>query len=182
MVNHECAPSSRYSPQPPKPYFLCVHCCVQANYGAMQRCLSAVAAATPPRSSVLELYAGSGVIGLSLAAAGAARKVVCVEVNPLAKQPFDASLAKLAATDKVGMAVWSPPLGGGGVHGAAGRGGGGVHLQQQEQRARWYVWRLTQLQSNRLMQAWLSWLPVTRCEAAPPGSVGGMQHALHLLT
>jgi hypothetical protein len=41
---------------------------VQANYGAMQRCLSAIAAATPAGSSVVELYAGCGVIGLALAA------------------------------------------------------------------------------------------------------------------
>lgn len=73
----------------------------QANYSAMQRCLTAIAAAIPPNSSVLELYAGSGVIGLSLAAAGAAAKVVCVEINPLARQPFEASLAKLATSNKV---------------------------------------------------------------------------------
>jgi methylase of polypeptide subunit release factors len=34
----------------------------------MQRCLSAIAAATPAGSSVVELYAGCGVIGLALAA------------------------------------------------------------------------------------------------------------------
>jgi tRNA/tmRNA/rRNA uracil-C5-methylase (TrmA/RlmC/RlmD family) len=41
---------------------------VQANYGAMQRCLAAIAAATPAGASVVELYAGCGVIGLALAA------------------------------------------------------------------------------------------------------------------
>jgi tRNA/tmRNA/rRNA uracil-C5-methylase (TrmA/RlmC/RlmD family) len=41
---------------------------MQANYGAMQRCLAAVAAATPAGASVVELYAGCGVIGLALAA------------------------------------------------------------------------------------------------------------------
>ena len=81
----------------------------------MQRCLAAVAAAVPKNSSVLELYAGSGVIGLSLAAAGVARRVVCVEINPAATQSFRASAAKLALIKKVcGVGVgW----GGGGAEG-----------------------------------------------------------------
>jgi tRNA G37 N-methylase Trm5 len=67
----------------------------------MQRCLATIAAAVPKKCSVLELYAGSGVIGLSLYVAGVARRVVCVEVNPLARQPFDLSLARLAASNQV---------------------------------------------------------------------------------
>jgi tRNA/tmRNA/rRNA uracil-C5-methylase (TrmA/RlmC/RlmD family) len=87
----------RLSPSchPPPPHFF-----VQANYGAMQQCLTAVAAAVPKNSSVLELYAGSGVIGLALAAAGVARRVVCVEINPAAAQSFRASVAKLADSNK----------------------------------------------------------------------------------
>ena len=48
----------------------------------MQAALAAIAEAVPRGSRVAELYAGSGAIGLSLAAAGRASEVVCVEVNP----------------------------------------------------------------------------------------------------
>lgn len=68
----------------------------------MQQCLSAIAAATPPGSSVVELYAGCGVIGLSLAAAAAASKVVCVEVNPESSKAFEVTKAQLARSNKVG--------------------------------------------------------------------------------
>eukprot|EP00878_Enallax_costatus_P024877 GHUV01026571.1.p1 GENE.GHUV01026571.1~~GHUV01026571.1.p1 ORF type:complete len:203 (+),score=75.58 GHUV01026571.1:565-1173(+) len=66
----------------------------------MQKCLSAIAAATPPGSSVVEYYAGCGVIGLSLAAAGVARKVVCVEVNPESLKAFDITRAQLAKNNQ----------------------------------------------------------------------------------
>jgi hypothetical protein len=46
-------------------------------------------------------HAGSGVIGLSLAAAGAVRRVVAVEVNPLAAGPFEQSVRRLAQSDPV---------------------------------------------------------------------------------
>lgn len=67
----------------------------------MQRCLSAIAAAVPPDASVVEYYAGCGVIGLSLAAAGVARQVVCVEVNPDSKKAFEVTAAQLAKSNKV---------------------------------------------------------------------------------
>lgn len=53
---------------------------------------------------VVYLYAcsaGSAVIGLSLAAAGAVSRVVAVEVNPLAVQPFEQSVSRLAKSDPV---------------------------------------------------------------------------------
>lgn len=73
----------------------------QANYSAMQACLAALVADTPRGSAVLELYAGAGVIGLALAAAGAASRVVCVEVNPGAADAFAATQARLAASKPV---------------------------------------------------------------------------------
>jgi hypothetical protein len=48
----------------------------------MQSALAAIAAAVPPGARVAELYAGSGAIGLALAAAGRAAAVMCVEINP----------------------------------------------------------------------------------------------------
>jgi methylase of polypeptide subunit release factors len=44
---------------------------------------------------------GSGVIGLSLAAAGVVSRVVAVEVNPLAVGPFEMSVRRLAKSDPV---------------------------------------------------------------------------------
>lgn len=67
----------------------------------MQRCLAAIAAWTPPAASVVELYAGCGVIGLSLAARGAARRVVCVEVNPDSGEAFRVTQQALAASNPV---------------------------------------------------------------------------------
>ncbi len=77
----------------------------------MQSCLSEIAAATPPGASVVELYAGCGVIGLSLAAAGVASSVVCIEVNPDSAGAFKATQARLAATNPVSNFVigcWLP--------------------------------------------------------------------------
>ncbi|KAF6252247.1 hypothetical protein COO60DRAFT_1644211 [Scenedesmus sp. NREL 46B-D3] len=46
--------------------------------------------------SFVQLYAGCGVIGLALAAQGAASKVVCIEVNPGSAAAFKATQAALA--------------------------------------------------------------------------------------
>ncbi|GBG00530.1 hypothetical protein Rsub_13375 [Raphidocelis subcapitata] len=62
----------------------------------MQRALAAIAAALPDRGArVAELYAGAGAIGLSLAAAGRAAAVRCVEIDPGCREPFEAARAAL---------------------------------------------------------------------------------------
>jgi len=53
---------------------------MQANPRAYGRMLHAAAQWVPPGAQVVELYAGVGTIGMSLAAAGRAASVRCVEV------------------------------------------------------------------------------------------------------
>eukprot|EP00850_Spirogloea_muscicola_P003003 SM000011S19181 [mRNA] locus=s11:1327571:1331517:- [translate_table: standard] len=55
----------------------------------------------PRESSVTELYAGVGAIGLSLAVSRTCRRVRCVEVNKLAQAPFELSLRRLPPSTSI---------------------------------------------------------------------------------
>ncbi len=75
---------------------------VQANYGAFDALLGALAAelaAASPGCRVVDMYAGTGAIGLSLLASGAAASLTAVEVTAAAAAPFVAAAARLAARD-----------------------------------------------------------------------------------
>ncbi|KAI5055006.1 hypothetical protein GOP47_0030151 [Adiantum capillus-veneris] len=72
----------------------------QANLQAFESMLRKMQKFVKPRKAVVELYAGSGIIGLSLAATCECRAVRCVEVNKEAKTSFDLSLARLSSPNK----------------------------------------------------------------------------------
>ncbi|MCO5558672.1 hypothetical protein L7F22_012258 [Adiantum nelumboides] len=72
----------------------------QANLQVFESMLRKVQKFVKPGKAVVELYAGSGIIGLSLAATCACRAVRCVEVNKEAKTPFDLSLSRLSGPNK----------------------------------------------------------------------------------
>ncbi|CAI7899180.1 unnamed protein product, partial [Closterium sp. NIES-53] len=66
----------------------------QANYKAFDLMLKHLHSLIPRRSSVVELYAGAGAIGLSLAATTQC-SVRCYEINEAARAPFTRSLERL---------------------------------------------------------------------------------------
>lgn len=67
----------------------------QANYKAFEVLLSRLHRGVPRGSSVTELYAGTGVIGLTLAQSRNCRRVRCIEVNKACMSPFEQSLHRL---------------------------------------------------------------------------------------
>jgi 23S rRNA (uracil1939-C5)-methyltransferase len=71
---------------------------MQANPSMFEALLSKLALFIPPNSSVIEFFAGVGAIGLSLL--DRCRKVMCVELVPLAKACFEASFSLLSADEK----------------------------------------------------------------------------------
>lgn len=71
---------------------------MQANLEMFERLLEKLPNFVPPQSTILELYAGTGAIGLSLIEN--AKSLHCVEVVELAKQCFDKSIQKLDAKEK----------------------------------------------------------------------------------
>ncbi|KAH7440508.1 hypothetical protein KP509_04G110700 [Ceratopteris richardii] len=72
----------------------------QANILAFESMLRQMQKYVKPGKSIVELYAGSGIIGLSLAATCACRSVRCVEVNKEARTSFDLSLARFSGSNK----------------------------------------------------------------------------------
>ncbi|GAQ86573.1 S-adenosyl-L-methionine-dependent methyltransferases superfamily protein [Klebsormidium nitens] len=70
----------------------------QANLQMFDRLLLKLQKAVKKGSSVTELYAGAGAIGLSVAATRQCKHVRCVEVNAASKAPFQQSLARLPAS------------------------------------------------------------------------------------
>lgn len=71
----------------------------QANLQAFESLLRKLQKFVKPGKAVVELYAGSGIIGLSLAVNCACRAVRCVEVNKEAKTPFELSLSRLSGSN-----------------------------------------------------------------------------------
>ncbi|KAL8038815.1 hypothetical protein ABFX02_11G132300 [Erythranthe guttata] len=70
----------------------------QANTRAFDSLLQKLQKCVPYGSSVVDLYAGAGVIGLSLAATRKCRSVKCVEVNKEAKYSFEKTASRLPTT------------------------------------------------------------------------------------
>ncbi|KAL3691988.1 hypothetical protein R1sor_005639 [Riccia sorocarpa] len=70
----------------------------QANLQAFEALLRRLQKKVRRGSAVVELYAGVGVIGISLAVTRACRSVKCVEVNKEAKDSFQLSLARVPAS------------------------------------------------------------------------------------
>jgi len=72
------------------------HCLpTQANFGAMDAALAAMQRHVPVGSTVADLHAGVGTIGLSLAATRQLRWVRCVEISSAGEGPFQRSAACL---------------------------------------------------------------------------------------
>ncbi|KAL8474857.1 hypothetical protein ACS0TY_031323 [Phlomoides rotata] len=67
----------------------------QANTRAFNSLLHKLQKYVPNGASVVDLYAGAGVIGLSLAATRKCRSVKCVEVNKEAKHSFEKTASRL---------------------------------------------------------------------------------------
>lgn len=67
----------------------------QANTRAFDSLLRKLQKYVPYGASVVDLYAGAGVIGLSLAATRKCRSVKCVEVNKEAKHSFEKTASRL---------------------------------------------------------------------------------------
>lgn len=70
----------------------------QANTQAFNSLLRRLHKYVPYGSSVVDLYAGAGVIGLSVAASRKCRSVKCVEINKESKLSFEKSLNRLPKT------------------------------------------------------------------------------------
>ncbi|KAL2505380.1 S-adenosyl-L-methionine-dependent methyltransferase superfamily protein [Abeliophyllum distichum] len=70
----------------------------QANTRAFDFLLRKLHKYVPSGASVVDLYAGAGVIGLSLATMRKCRSVKCVEVNKESKVSFEKTAARLPAT------------------------------------------------------------------------------------
>lgn len=70
----------------------------QANTQAFNSLLRRLQKYIPYGSSVVDLYAGAGSIGLSVAAARKCSSVKCVEINKESKQSFEKSLSRLPKT------------------------------------------------------------------------------------
>ncbi|KAK9120054.1 hypothetical protein Scep_018147 [Stephania cephalantha] len=67
----------------------------QANTRAFDSLLRKLHTYVPYGTSVTDLYAGAGVIGLSLAVARKCRSVKCVEINKEAKASFEKTISRL---------------------------------------------------------------------------------------
>ncbi|KAG6548319.1 hypothetical protein Mapa_010185 [Marchantia paleacea] len=67
----------------------------QANLQAFEALLRRLQKKVKRDSAVVELYAGVGIIGISLAVTRACRSIKCVEVNKEAKDSFQLSLARV---------------------------------------------------------------------------------------
>ncbi|XP_002961857.2 uncharacterized protein LOC9629655 [Selaginella moellendorffii] len=70
----------------------------QANYQSFEDLLQRLQRYVRKGSAVVDMFAGVGVIGLSLAATRKCRFVKCVEVNKHCKEPFERSLSRLPAS------------------------------------------------------------------------------------
>ncbi|KAK2360020.1 hypothetical protein P8452_64114 [Trifolium repens] len=70
----------------------------QANTRAFDALLQKLQKYVPYESSVTDLYAGAGVIGLSLAAARKCRSIKCIEINKESKVSFEKTIERLPAT------------------------------------------------------------------------------------
>ncbi|CAJ1946629.1 unnamed protein product [Sphenostylis stenocarpa] len=70
----------------------------QANTRAFDTLLRKLQKYVPYESSVADLYAGAGVIGLSLAATRKCRSVKCIEINKESKASFEKTIERLSAT------------------------------------------------------------------------------------
>ncbi|XP_028772465.1 uncharacterized protein LOC114729604 [Neltuma alba] len=70
----------------------------QANTRAFNILLKKLQKYVPYGSSVADLYAGAGVIGLSLAATRKCRSVKCIEINKESKLSFEKTVDRLPAT------------------------------------------------------------------------------------
>ncbi|KAD7479640.1 hypothetical protein E3N88_02776 [Mikania micrantha] len=70
----------------------------QANTRAFDSLLQKLHKYVPVGSSVTDLYAGAGVIGLSLASARKCRKGICVEINKESKLAFEKTIERLPSS------------------------------------------------------------------------------------
>ncbi|XP_057437502.1 uncharacterized protein LOC130729693 isoform X2 [Lotus japonicus] len=70
----------------------------QANTRAFDALLRKLQKYVPHESSVADLYAGAGVIGLSLAATRKCRSIKCIEINKESKASFEKTIARLPST------------------------------------------------------------------------------------
>lgn len=82
-------------------------CFCQANIFLFEKVLARIRDWVAPNSSILELYAGIGVIGMNLVRD--ACEIVCVEINPFSLECFDLSKSKLALDlrEKISMKISS---------------------------------------------------------------------------
>ncbi|HSW87111.1 MAG TPA: hypothetical protein VLG49_06400 [Rhabdochlamydiaceae bacterium] len=74
---------------------VCFHpaCFGQAHFSLFEEMLKSIQRHVLPEKRILELYAGVGVIGLSVASTST--KLICSEINPHAKDCFEAAIKKL---------------------------------------------------------------------------------------
>ncbi|KAH1150142.1 hypothetical protein GLYMA_16G057700v4 [Glycine max] len=70
----------------------------QANTRAFDALLRRLQKYVPYESDVADLYAGAGVIGLSLAATRKCRSIKCIEINKESKASFEKTIERLPAT------------------------------------------------------------------------------------
>ncbi|XP_027193513.1 uncharacterized protein [Cicer arietinum] len=70
----------------------------QANTRAFDILLQKLQKYVPYESSVTDLYAGAGVIGLSLAATRKCRSIKCIEINKESKVSFEKTIERLPST------------------------------------------------------------------------------------
>ncbi|KAI4350523.1 hypothetical protein L6164_004972 [Bauhinia variegata] len=77
----------------------------QANTRAFDILLRKLQKYVPYGSSVVDLYAGAGVIGLSLAATRKCRSVKCIEINKESKLSFEKTIERLPDTTESSI-VW----------------------------------------------------------------------------
>ena len=68
---------------------------MQANPGTMTHAIESIAQWVPPRSRVVDLHAGVGTIGLTLAAVQAVQSLKAIEINPSAEKSFWRSWEKM---------------------------------------------------------------------------------------
>ncbi len=84
---------------------ICFHpaCFSQGNLEMYEKVIERIQAAIPQKSSVLELYAGTGAIGFCLSPQ--CKKVVCVERSPQARACFEATRLRLPPEEKEKIAL-----------------------------------------------------------------------------
>ncbi len=82
----------------------------------MQSCLKLLASLVPSNASVVELYAGSGTIGLHLLVECRCSWVRCVELNPACKAAFNESVKLLPAAERDRMDLYIAAAGEGPQH------------------------------------------------------------------